>query len=159
LLAKAPSSIEDIREDVAKTPDSTEVLETKGLGPFAPSATTLAEAAENVIDINTLPEAAAPVSGLGEVAKIVVLLPLLGVAQDLMGFIDFLESIGGLFVVGIRIGVILLGELTIGLLDLVGSGLFADSENLIVVFLSHINLAEQEYKNSRGQSQMRFDRG
>jgi hypothetical protein len=136
--------VEDIREYVAETPDSAEILETEGLCPTAPSATraaSLTEAAKDVIQVDTLVKAPSAVSRLRKVAEVIVLLALLGIAQDLVGFVYFLEALGGLRVIRIGVGVVLLGKLSIGLFDLVRGGFLPDTEDLVVVFLRHIYLA------------------
>ena len=60
-----------------------------------------------------------------EAAHVVVLLALLGVAEDLVRLGDLLEALGGLGVALVLVRVVLLGELAVLLLDLV---LRADAE-------------------------------
>ena len=52
-----------------------------------------------------------------------------------MRFIDFLEALGRLRIVGIAIRMVLLGQPPEGFLDLVRRGGFGDSQHLIVVAL------------------------
>uniref|UniRef100_J3M450 Uncharacterized protein n=1 Tax=Oryza brachyantha TaxID=4533 RepID=J3M450_ORYBR len=49
----------------------------------------------------------------------VIDLPLLLIRQDLISFVDLGESLGGLLVVGILVGVVLEGELAVRPLDLI----------------------------------------
>src|SRR2546426_10728157 len=71
--------------------------------------------------------------------QLVVLLPLVRVAQDVVRLVDLLEAVGGLRIVGITIGVVLLGEAAKRLLDLVGRRRLGHSEDLVIVSLrSHL---------------------
>ena len=79
------------------------------------------------------PEATEPRGG--HVAHLVVLLALLLVAQHFVGGRDVLEAILGLLVARVRIGVVLLGQLAVGLLDVRGRGVLGDAEDLVVVLL------------------------
>src|SRR5207237_4893331 len=82
----------------------------------------------------TAPKAAGP--GKRAVAtELIVFLALVGVAQHVVRFVDFLEAVGGLRIVGIAVGMMLLGQPPEGLLDLVRRGGFSDSQQLIVVAL------------------------
>src|SRR5204863_8944342 len=68
-------------------------------------------------------------------AELVVFLPLVGIAQHVVRFVNLLEALGGLRVVGIAVGMVLLGQAPESLLDLVRGGGFSDSQHLIVVAL------------------------
>jgi hypothetical protein len=68
-----------------------------------------------------------------ELAHGVVLLALLGIAQDGIGFRDLLEALGRGLVTGVGVGVILLGEPPIGLLELGLLHLLGDAEHLVVI--------------------------
>ena len=59
--------------------------------------------------------------------------PLLGVGQHLVGVGDLLEPGLGLGVAGVGVGVQLAGQAPVGPLDLVGRGVAADAEQLVVV--------------------------
>src|SRR5262249_19578953 len=61
----------------------------------------------------------------------VVLLPLLGIRERVVGLLDLLELLLGLGVVGVPVRVPLAGELAVGLLDLVGGGGLAHPEGLV----------------------------
>ena len=50
---------------------------------------------------------------------LIVNLAFLGVAEDVVGFLNFFELLFGSFVAGIQIGMILTGQLAIGLANLV----------------------------------------
>ena len=69
--------------------------------------------------------------------KLVVLLPLLGVAEHLVGLVDFLEFLLCALVVGVHVGVVLAGQLAVGLLDLLGRGRFFEAQRLVIVFVVH----------------------
>jgi hypothetical protein len=72
-------------------------------------------------------------------AELVVLTPLFGIAEDLVGLVNVLELRLGLLVVGIYVRMILAGELTIGRLDIGFGGVALDAENLVIVFKFHSN--------------------
>jgi hypothetical protein len=71
------------------------------------------------------------------VTKPVVELSLLVVAQYLVGLGGFLELLLCLGIAGVAIRVELEGQLTVGLLDLIGGGLLLHSEDFVVVALGH----------------------
>src|SRR4051794_3695750 len=70
--------------------------------------------------------------GAGEHAAAVVLLALLGIAQDVVGLGDLLEAVLGSGVL-VRVRVILARELAVRLLDVVLRRLLVDAEGLVVV--------------------------
>src|SRR5690606_15053655 len=67
-------------------------------------------------------------------------LALLFVAQHLIGFVDLFKSSLGIRIVGIRIRVIFLRQLTEGALDLFFGGVALDAKYLIVVSSHMITL-------------------
>src|SRR5262249_15820690 len=77
------------------------------------------------------PEATAPEQG----ARVVVLLALLGVGQDVVRLGDLLEPLLRLGVALIGIGVILASKLPVGLLDLVRGRGLGDAQSLVIVLL------------------------
>src|SRR5208337_1721644 len=77
-------------------------------------------------------------------AKLVVLLALVGVTDDLVGLIQFLEFSLGFLVVGIDVGMELAGELAIGALDLRVARLAINSENFVVVAKVHQGYSVQD---------------
>ena len=79
-----------------------------------------------------------PVAG-GEPAltALVVLLPLLGVAEHVVGALDLLEAILGLLVAGVLVGVIGAGEFAVRLLDLVLRRCLRDVEHLVEALRAH----------------------
>ena len=81
------------------------------------------------------PRKAALVEPLGKTLRShrIVDLPLLRIAQDLVGLVDQLELGFGRLVSRISVGMVLHGQLPVGLLDLVGRGPSADAQNAIVV--------------------------
>ena len=79
-------------------------------------------------------------SAAGHGADGVVLLAFLGVGQDRVGLPDLLELLGRCGVVGVAVGVVLLGEGSIRLLDGCGVGVLGDAEDRVEV-LGHPVLA------------------
>src|SRR5256884_907096 len=68
-------------------------------------------------------------------AQLVVPLALLGIAQHVVCFVDLLEAVRRLWLVGVAVGMVLLGEPAKRLLDLVGGGGLRDTEDLVVISL------------------------
>jgi hypothetical protein len=68
-------------------------------------------------------------------AVLVVGRPLLRVGEDLVGFLGFLELLLRFRVVRIAVGMVLHGQLAVGLLDLVVRGVAIDAEDFVVVAL------------------------
>ena len=81
-------------------------------------------------------EAGGPAALLeGGVAEAIVLSPPLAVAQDLVGFRALTEARLGLLVARVAIGMILEGELAVGLLDVVFASALGDTEDFVVISL------------------------
>src|SRR5439155_20019889 len=78
---------------------------------------------------------AAAVTGRGHVADLVVLLPLLLVAQDVVRRGNLLEAVLRVLVPRVRVRVVLLRELAVCLLDLGGRRVLGHAEYLVVVLL------------------------
>src|SRR6266850_79549 len=98
------------------------------------------ERSEDVLEIGEdLRVEAAETLGAAEagMAEPVVAGALLLVGQDGVGLGRFLELLLGVLVAGVAIGVMLHGELAVGLLDLGLTGLAPDPEHLVVVALLH----------------------
>jgi hypothetical protein len=57
----------------------------------------------------------------------------LGVGQGFVGFGDLPEPGGGLLVAGVGVGVVLAGQLAVGLLDLRRGGVRFDAEQRVIV--------------------------
>ncbi len=68
----------------------------------------------------------------------VIRLALFRIGQHLIGFLDFLELLFGLFVVRIAVRMVLHRELAISLLDLVFRGVFGQAEDLVKITLCHV---------------------
>src|SRR5207253_3143571 len=68
--------------------------------------------------------------------QLVVLLALLGIAQHVVRFVDLLEALRRLRLVGVAVGMVLLGEPAKRLLDLVGGRRLRNTQDLIVVLLA-----------------------
>ena len=76
-------------------------------------------------------------------AEAVVLVSALGVAEDLIGGVCFLEALLGGLVVGIAIGVVLLRQPAVGLFDLLLGRVAADAEDLVrVLAIGHAYSAQ-----------------
>src|SRR5205823_3836857 len=107
--ARAAAPAEDAPEQVAEVPEipQVEVLE---------------------VDVASA-EAAASVRG----AEGVVLLPLLGIREQVVRALDLLEPLLGGRVAGVAVRVVLARELAVGLLDLLGARVLRDAEDLVWV--------------------------
>src|SRR5471030_2730860 len=68
-------------------------------------------------------------------ADLVVHLALLGIAQNVVGFLDVLETIFGGFVAGVQIGVVFARELPVGLTDFIRVGFAGNTESFVVLVL------------------------
>src|SRR4051812_20854300 len=111
-------------------------------------------AAEQVTEVERLPaargagaagraEPAGP-AGAEQRARLVVLLAAGGVGEDVVGLGDLLEPLLGLDpvgAVGVRVGVVLPGQLPVRLLDLVRLGVLGHAERLVVVLLQEVPAA------------------
>jgi hypothetical protein len=76
-------------------------------------------------------------AGAEEDAAAVVLLALVGVAQDVVGRLDLLEALLGRGVVRVAVRVVLAGQFAVGLLDVVGRRLAVDAQDRIWISLRH----------------------
>src|SRR5260221_6109416 len=89
------------------------------------------------------PEAAPPVGSdacRDHLANLVVLGALRGIAEDVVGRGDLLESLLRLGVPGIRVGVVLLGELLEGARQVLVGRARRHAEDLVVVLLEPLSL-------------------
>ena len=85
-------------------------------------------------------------------AVLVIALALRGVTQHLVGLVDLLELGLGLLVAGIQVGVVLLGQLAVGLLDLIIRGGAVYAQHLVVIsfiFCHTTHLLVRENSNFR----------
>src|SRR5690606_35738904 len=122
-----------------------EVLAPAGLGRTASTAAArpaAEDATEDVAQVEVGPAHAAGRAATGREAApelaeqrtlLVVLLALLGIADDPVGLGDRLEPLLGLRVPGVGVGMVVTRELAVGLLDLVGRRVLADAEDLVEV--------------------------
>src|SRR5262249_26695908 len=55
------------------------------------------------------------------------------VTEDVVGLLHFLEARGGLLIAGVAVGVVLAGQLAVGLADLVFGGLPLDAQHFVIV--------------------------
>ena len=69
----------------------------------------------------------------GGVTETVILRAPLGIGEDLIGLVEFLELLLGLFVAGVAIGMKLNGETTVGLFQFVFAGAAIDTEDFVIV--------------------------
>src|SRR5436190_10830226 len=123
--------------------DGFEVVAAARLGPLgaARTAASAEDAAEQVAEIPEIPqvevlevdvapaEAAASVRG----AEGVVLLPLLGIREQVVRALNLLEPLLGGRVAGVAVRVVRARELAVGLLDLLGARVLRDAEDLVRV--------------------------
>src|SRR5205823_3134175 len=82
--------------------------------------------------------AAAEAAERAELTHLVILLPLLRIPERLIRLRDRLESVGGLGVVRILVGMVLGRELPVLLLDFVLARRSGDAEYGVVVLLGHV---------------------
>ena len=66
-------------------------------------------------------------------SELVIELPFLGVLQDFIGFVDFLEFLLSRLVAGIEVGMVFFGQGTVCLPDLILGGILRHAEHLIGV--------------------------
>ena len=126
----------------------------RGVGAAAPAAAKTAEPAEapaeqiaeDIAQVHAAETArAAKAALLGRIvgvdpgkAELVVALAFFGVGEHVVGFVDLLELFLGHFIAGVEVGVVFLGELAVGALDLGVAGIFADAQHLVVIsFFCH----------------------
>ena len=64
-------------------------------------------------------------------------LPLLGVGEDVVGLLDFLELRLGRLVARVDVGVVLPRQAAIRLLDLLGRGVSGDAQDLVIIAVGH----------------------
>src|SRR5574337_637747 len=107
--------------------------------PTVPTCASGEKALENVVEDATesrleAPEPLEATAGPGRTEPVVGL-PLVGVAQHFVGFADLLEALLGGWISRILVGVVLVGQLAVGLLNLLGPGVAVDPQNLVVVAL------------------------
>src|SRR6266487_801708 len=112
----ASPATKDRREDVAEAAKIGDIEVAAVLGRGTPTAAALG--AERAV-----------------AAHLIVFLPLVSVAEHVVRFVDLLEALGGLRMVGTAVGMVLLGQPPEGLLDFVRRGGLGDSQHLIVVAL------------------------
>ena len=121
-----------------------------GVLPGALTAAAAEELSEDVPQVPEIPKAAeAPAvtaAAGGEVgvysgkAELVVLGLLVRVGEDLVGLADLLELFLGFLIAGVAVRMVLHRTLAVGLFDILGAGVLADAQHLIVIafILSHV---------------------
>src|SRR5664280_729846 len=85
-------------------------------------------------------------------AQLVVLRPLRGVGEDLVGLVDLLEAALGVAVPGVPVRVVLPGQLPVRLLDLRGRGGLGDAQGLVIVLVLHGRLPRPRWRRARGRA-------
>jgi hypothetical protein len=132
LAAARPSTptAEDPTEKVAQVAElkiaQVELLEAAGAA--APAEPLLAALAPRLLEL---------VSVLPLVAVEVVLAPLVGIGEHLVGGVDLLEPLLGRLIAGVHVGVELAGQPSIGLTDLLVAGAALHPQGGIVVLAGH----------------------
>src|SRR4029077_15651664 len=72
-------------------------------------------------------------SALGVEAKLIVHLPLFGVGENVVGFLNLLEFLFSGFIAGIQVRMIFAGKLSIGLANLFLSGLARHAQQFVII--------------------------
>ena len=72
---------------------------------------------------------------------LIILLALDLIAQHCIGLVDFLKALLGFGIVLVHIGVVLLGQLAVGLSNVVLCGIAVNAQHLVIVYECHIEHA------------------
>src|SRR5207248_2250931 len=75
-------------------------------------------------------------------SELIVLPAFLGVAEDFVCFLDFLELLFGLLVVGIQVRMVLAGKFPVRLLDFVVLGGSRNAQDFVVIAKLHGHVCE-----------------
>ena len=144
LLRAFPDMVPDRREALA----SLRVGLTKATARAKAAAKQVAEDIAKAAEAAKIPKAAktaavkAGVGIEGCMAILVILLPLFLIGEHLIGLIGLLEPLLTGLVAGVQIRVVLLGELPVCFFYLIGRGVLADAQHLVIVsFISHFVFA------------------
>ena len=117
LGAAAAAAAEELAENIPQIAEAVKSAETGA----AKACAAVASAARAEVGVNS--------------GKTVLVVPraLVSVGQDFVGFPGLLEFFLGSLVAGVTVGVVLHGGLAVGLLYVVGAGVLADAQHLIVI--------------------------
>ena len=117
LGATAAAAAEEFAENVSQVAEAVKPAESG----TAKACAAVASAARAEVGVNS--------------GKTVLVVPraLVSVGQDFVGFPGLLEFFLGSLVAGVTVGVVLHGGLAVGLLYVVGAGILADAQHLIVI--------------------------
>ena len=117
LGATAAAAAEELAENIPQIAEAVKSAETGA----AKACAAVASAARAKVGVNS--------------GKTVLVVPraLVSVGQHLVGFPGLLEFFLGSLVAGVTVGVVLHGGLAVGLLYVVGAGVLADAQHLIVI--------------------------
>ena len=115
--AAAAAAAEELAENIPQIAEAVKSAETGA----AKACAAVASAACTEVGVNS--------------GKTVLVVPraLVSVGQDFVGFPGLLEFFLGSLVAGVTVGVVLHGGLAVGLLYVVGAGILADAQHLIVI--------------------------
>src|SRR5690348_12160932 len=144
-LPAAASAIEELRKDVPKSPTAA----APRLGPPAGSRARSAGPREKVRKIEPrkvhvglrtsalLPERPLPrITAVFRIeAELVVHLPLLRIAQNVIGFLNVLEPLLGRLVAGVEVGMVFPRQLAVGLPNLVRRSRLGNAQRFVIVVL------------------------
>ena len=139
ILEREPYTGAEVRAAERLTSAASASEATKASEVKAATAEEVAEAAEDILHAHAAAEASSTAAGGTAtdtgVTELIVALALVGVTQHVIGLGQLLELLLGLLIPGVLIGVVLDGELAIGLLQLVGRSALAHPEYLVVISL------------------------
>ena len=143
-----------LEADIQLSPDTlaaARCIGITGLCP-APEAEDIPEAGEDIAEV-TKASAKAPKSSAakacvrikGRMPELVILLAFVRIGEHLISFIRFLETLFRRFVAGVKIRVVLLGDLPVCFFYLISAGILPDAKHLIVISLfCHSSLRSSE---------------
>ena len=134
-LGAAAPTAEELAEDVAKRARSGVVLSGRAARALVHVLREI-ESAEAHARLRSRARPASRTTGrnvIGIKSVLIVDLPLLRIAQNVVGFLNFLEALFGRFVAGIQVGMILARQPAIRLANLVFFGVARHSQRLVVI--------------------------
>ena len=90
-------------------------------------------------------------------SELIVGSPLLLIFQRFVGFVDFFEFVLGVLVAGIAVGMVFLGEPTVGRLQILFGSVPLNAENFIIVALGHVCMRCSQSGWPRGGQDTKVD--
>ena len=113
-----------------------QVVALNGAGPARAAAHAAKESIENAAKAAEIKPACSAAAHLRAVeAELVVAFALFGVAEDLIGLVELLEALLGVFVVGVQVGMAFLGFFAVRAFDFSLGGILAYAQHLIIIAL------------------------